>query len=84
MELAAPEEFWGTDREEIERSSAQTLNLFQRMVGEGYIDANLKGGSKMGPPFDFAIIRGLTTKGLRTIQQSHDPQQELLKSTRLR
>ncbi|MEJ7816992.1 MAG: hypothetical protein WKF53_17615 [Rubrobacter sp.] len=66
------------DRQAIDRTQAQVLSLFTTLVNEGYIDAEVKGSSKSGPPWVFASVRGLTGKGLRAIQELPDPNDALM------
>ncbi len=66
------------NRQAIHRAQAQVLNLFTTLVDEGYIDGEVKGRSKTGPPWTFASVRGLTEKGLRAIQELPDPNDALM------
>lgn len=66
------------DRQAVDRTQAQVLNLFTTLVNEGYIDAEVKGSYKGGPPWVFASVRGLTGKGLRAIQELPDPNDALI------
>ena len=50
-----------------ERQKAHRLNLFLRLVNEGYIDADPKKEYAGGPPFSSAMVRGLTEQGLLEI-----------------
>lgn len=53
-------------------------NLFITLVNEGYMDADLTKGSKMGPPFEFAFIRGLRTSGKQLLGELPDPTEAVL------
>ena len=85
VELVGDEAYTGTptdtgievDRQGIDRAQAQVLNLFMTLISEGYIDAEVKGSSKTGPPWSFAIVRGLTREGLRAIQELSDPNDQI-------
>lgn len=66
------------DRQAIDRIQQQVLNLFVTLVNEGLIDAEVKSSSKHGPPWQFAIVRGLTREGLRAIRELPDPNDTLL------
>lgn len=66
-------------REEFDRATASSINLFRTLLAEGYINGRLIGeGSKTGPPFIEASITGLTDKGLKEIGALPDPNQRLI------
>lgn len=60
------------------KHAAQQLNLFIRLVHEGYIDADLHKEVYGGPPFTSAVVRGLTERGLVLIGELPDPQERLI------
>jgi len=64
--------------EAVERSNAQTLNLFLQLVDEGYINARLGQAFKGGPPFTQAWVRGLTEKGHQLVGGMPDPYAQLI------
>ena len=66
------------DRQAVDRTQAQVLNLFTTLVNDGYIDAEVKGSYKGGPPWVFASVRGLTEKGLQAIQELPNPHDALM------
>ena len=66
------------DQQKLMKHMDDQIALFQTLVRQGYIDAELKGGSKTGPPFSFAFVYGLTDKGHQLIDTLPDPKAELL------
>jgi hypothetical protein len=70
----------GTEVDEAaaERQKAQQLNLFVRLVDEGYINAELKRELVGGPPVTSAVIRGLSERGLIEIGELPDPQEKII------
>ena len=67
------------DYQELTKHMDAQIALFQSLVRQGYIDAELKGGSKTGPPFSFALVYDLTDKGHHLIDTLPDPKEELYK-----
>ena len=67
------------DRQMIEKFQGEQINLFQSLVKQGYIDADLGHGIDGGPPFIRATVRDLTTKGYQLIEELPDPQQDLIR-----
>lgn len=49
--------------------NSQEGRAFVTLVKEGYIDAELKGASKMSTTFAFAIVRGLTREGKQELSR---------------
>jgi hypothetical protein len=66
------------DRQQFMKDMDDNIALFQTLVNEGYINAELKGEAKTGAPFSYAIVHGLRDKGHQLINTLPDPRQELL------
>lgn len=65
---------------DAERQKAHRLNLFIRLVHEGYIDAELRREFVGGPPITSAVVRGLTERGLLEIGELPDADRRLEQS----
>ncbi len=63
-------------------TEAQSLNIFEMLVDEGYINARLIEGYLGGPRFRFAFLKGLTKKGLIAIGEAPDPTESLIRGFR--
>ncbi len=61
----------------------RSINLFKRLVAEGFIHARLAGRVKShGPGFMFAPIEGLTGRGLVAIGEAPDLTERLVRGLR--
>ncbi len=67
------------DEAAAERHKAQQVNLFVRLVHEGYINADLRREFVGGPPFTSAVVRGLSERGLTEIGELPDPQEKIIR-----
>ncbi len=74
----APENPSNYMAEDVYRQFASPMNLFMRLVDEGYINARYKGEFAGGPPFTIAWIKGLTERGMQAIEELPDPHAEML------
>jgi hypothetical protein len=68
-----------TDADTSDWQKVHRLNLFIRLVNEGYIDADLRREYAGGPPFSSAVVRGLTERGPIEIGELPDPQQKIIR-----
>jgi hypothetical protein len=60
----------------------QSLNVFETLVDEGYINARLTKGHYGGPRFMSAFPKSLTEKGLIAIGEVPDPTERLIRGFR--
>lgn len=73
-----PEDPENYDAQDVYRQAAAHANRLMRLIDEGYINARYDGGYKMGPPFSFVWIKGLTERGMQVIEELPDPQAQTM------